>query len=392
MTSPSSPKRTVNPSAPPTGPSLREASDTAYLAAIVDSSHDAIIAKDLDGRITAWNRAAQALFGYAEAEVLGRHVSILFPEDRLFEEAEIMAKIRAAQRIEHYETQRRRKEGGIVDVSLTVSPILDADGVIIGASKIVQDIGARLKTAARLEELQQELLHLSRLSDMGQMASALAHELNQPLSSAGNYISGARRLLSSDEPPLATVMEGLDKATGQIQRVGEIVRRLRVFVERGQGERRIEQLAPVVEEAIALLAPTLRSQCDVNFSSQPDLEPVLIDRVQIQQVLLNLFRNAIEAMADQPVRRLLISTLADGADAVLVRVADTGPGIDPVVAERLFQPFVTSKSAGMGIGLSICRTIMEAHGGRIWAGESRAGGAEFNLSLPGLDPHSEQSV
>ncbi|MGZ6013966.1 MAG: sensor histidine kinase, partial [Caulobacteraceae bacterium] len=239
---------------------------------------------------------------------------------------------------------------------------------------------------------QQELLHLSRLSDMGQMASALAHELNQPLSSAGNYISGARRLLSSDEPPLATVMEGLDKATGQIQRVGEIVRRLRVFVERGQGERRIEQLAPVVEEAIALLAPTLRSQCDVNFSSQPDLEPVLIDRVQIQQVLLNLFRNAIEAMADQPVRRLLISTLADGADAVLVRVADTGPGIDPVVAERLFQPFVTSKSAGMGIGLSICRTIMEAHGGRIWAGESRAGGAEFNLSLPGLDPHSEQSV
>lgn len=380
----------MNESSPPSGRNLRAASDAAYLAAIVDSSDDAIIAKDLDGRITAWNRAAEGLFDYAPEEVLGRHISILFPPERLSEEAEIMAKVGRGERVEHYETQRRRKDGRMIHVSLTVSPILDADGTIIGASKIVRDIGVRLQTDTRLQELQQELFHLSRLSDMGQMASALAHELNQPLSSAANYISGTRRLLSSDEPRLDLALQGLDRATEQIQRVGDIVRRLRSFVERSEGERRIEQLPPVVEEAISLLAPTLRAQCELSFTAEPDLDPVLIDRVQIQQVLLNLFRNAIEAMADSAVRELLVRVLADErCGAVVVKVADTGPGIDPAVADRLFQPFVTSKSTGMGIGLSLCRTIMEAHGGAISAGSGEAGGAEFTLSLPAIDPVGE---
>jgi two-component system sensor kinase FixL len=367
-----------------------QAADAAYLAAIVATSDDAIIAKDLEGRITAWNPAAERLFGYPSEDALGRHISILFPEDRLPEEAEIMDRVLRGESVEHFETERRRKDGGTVSVSLTVSPILGADGAIIGASKIARDIGARLRSEERLRELQQELVHLSRLSDMGQMASAIAHELNQPLSSAAIYASGVRRLLDADEPQVALALDGLGRAVEQIQRAGDIVRRLRAFVERGETERRLEPLPPVVEEALRLLGPTLRAQCEVSFSSEPDLPLVLIDRVQIQQVLLNLFRNAIEAMADRNPRLLIVEVRpTEGEEHLRVTVADTGPGIAPEVAARLFQPFVTSKSAGMGVGLSICRTIMDAHGGDIAAAPRPGGGALFTLTLPVVDDADE---
>ena len=366
-------------------PISSSSSQEAYLAAIVGSSEDAIIAKGLDGEITAWNRAAESLFGYRADEAIGRNVSFLFPEERLGEEEEIMDKISRGERIEHYETERRSKDGRLIAVSLTVSPILNAEGVIIGASKIVRDITARLETEARLQLLQQELLHISRLSAMGQMASAIAHELNQPLSSAANYMSGVRRLLASDGVDMPMALHGVEKSVEQIQRVGDIIRRLRSFVEREEAERRIEDLLSVVQEAILLMGPGLAGQCTVSCTAEPGLRPVLIDRVQIQQVLLNLFRNAIEAMAHSPSRELRITVASeDGSECVLVKVADSGPGISPEVAARLFQPFVSSKANGMGVGLSICRTIMETHGGRIWADSGPDGGAVFTLALPAV--------
>jgi two-component system sensor kinase FixL len=353
-------------------PISSSSSQEAYLAAIVGSSEDAIIAKNLRGEITAWNRAAEGLFGYDAAEAIGRHISFLFPEGRLGEEEQIMGRISRGERVEHYETERLAKDGRLIPVSLTVSPILSADGAIIGASKIVRNISARLETEARLRLLQQELLHISRLSAMGQMASAIAHELNQPLSSAANYMSGVRRLLASDDVDTPMAQHGVDKAVEQIQRVGDIIRRLRSFVERNEVDRRIEDLPSVVQEAVHLLGPGLAGQCAISVSAGSGLRPVLIDRVQIQQVLLNLFRNAIEAMSDSPLCELKIAVAAEAeSESVLVIVADTGPGISPRSPSACFSPLSAPRTTAWA---SACRSA-----GRSWRPTAGASGP---IALP----------
>lgn len=360
------------------------AEQRAFLAAIVDSSNDAIVSKTLDGKITSWNRAAENLFGYSAAEMIGTSITRLFPEDRVEEEIEIMARVRLGEATEHYETLRIRKDGSLVDVSVTVSPIRDSNGTVIGASKTVRDISERKFAEARLEILSAELSHVARVSEMGQVSAAIAHELNQPLTAVLNYTNVAKRLIAMSDPAAkAKSYEAVSKAGEQALRAGQIIRRLRDFVEKRESTRTLEDINAVTEESLALgLIGTRKSEITTTIDFADDLQLVLIDKVQIQQVLVNLLRNATEAMTQSEQRELTVTTTAVTTDAVQVSVADTGCGVSDELAERLFRPFVTTKSGGMGIGLAISRSIIEAHGGRLTMAPNPGGGTVFQFVLP----------
>jgi two-component system sensor kinase FixL len=247
----------------------------------------------------------------------------------------------------------------------------------------VRDLTEGQETEARLQELQSELVHMSRLTSMGEMASTLAHELNQPLSAIANYLKGSRKLLESvPDERSAMIRDAMDKAAGQALRAGEIIRRLRDFVARGESERRVESVKKLVEEASALaLVGAKDLGVRVRFAFDPTIDLVLADKVQVQQVLLNLIRNAIEAMEGSQNRELIISTRPADDAMLAISVADTGHGIAPDMTAQLFQPFVTTKRHGMGVGLSISRTIVEAHGGQIDVEPNPVGGTIFCFTL-----------
>ena len=485
------------------------------LAAIVESSDDAIIGKTLDGFVTDWNRGAETIFGYRADEIIGMPITVLVPPDRLAESEGILRRIRGGERIDHFETQRRRKDGTIIDVSVTISPVYDGGGHLCGASKVarditenrralaaleereahlrsvletvpdamivicpkgtiqsfsaaavrlfgyspgeaigqnvrvlmpepysgqhdgylqryadtgerrvigtgrvvvgrrkdgstfpmelsvgemnagnkryftgfVRDLTERQEAQQRLQELQAELIHMSRFTALGEMASTLAHELNQPLTAVASYLNGAGRLLDAGESSgVALARDAIDRAAQQALRAGQIIRRLREFVARGEGDRHAENLTKVIEEACALaLVGAKQSGVQVMLDFESTSTHVLADKIQVQQVLLNLVRNAIEAMQEVDRRVLTLSTHRLDGETVRIDVADTGPGISPEIAEQLFQPFITTKQAGMGVGLSISRTIVEAHGGRIWVDPNPGGGVIFRMTLKIID-------
>jgi two-component system sensor kinase FixL len=481
------------------------------LAAIVASSDDAVVGKTLEGIITDWNAGATAIFGYTESEMIGHSIAILLPPGQEDETPRILARIRSGERIEHYETRRRRKSGEIIDVSLTVSPVYDGAGRLLGASKVARDITGpkrartaliereahlqsvletvpdamividgsgtirsfsatagrlfgyhasevvgqnvrmlmplpdqqnhdsyishyqatgerriigkgrtvigmkhdgttfpmelsigemrsgeqrfftgfardlteRQNTQQRLQALQAEVFHMSRFTAMGEMAATLAHELNQPLTAIAGYLNGCRVLLdASADPQAATLRDAVERAADQALRAGQIIRRLREFVSRRESERQAEDLAELVQEASALaLVGIKQTGVRVIFDLLEKPVDVLVDRIQVQQVLLNLVRNAIEAMSGAPRRELTIATSLRDDSLVEIAIADTGPGIAAEIVERLFQPFVTTKTDGMGIGLSISRSIVEAHGGTLWVEPKPGGGSIFRLTL-----------
>jgi signal transduction histidine kinase len=240
----------------------------------------------------------------------------------------------------------------------------------------------RREREERMKQMQSELIHVSRVNEMGLMVWTLAHELNQPLSAVTNYIRAGQML--ADRGDASKLRTTLERAGEQTARAGQIIQRLRAFVKKGETERRIEDIRATIEEARTLaLVDAGQRAVAVEISIEPGLPSALIDKVQIQQVLLNLIRNAIEAMADSPRREIVISGVPADGDMIEVRVADTGPGLAPLVREKLFQPFTTTKAHGMGVGLSICRSIVEAHGGRLWAADDAGGGTVFCLTLPG---------
>jgi two-component system sensor kinase FixL len=276
----------------------------------------------------------------------------------------------------------QRKDGTTFPMYLSVGKgILDTQTIYVG---IIRDLTARNSALKKMQELQNELLHVSRLSAMGQMTAAIAHELNQPLTAVLNYINASRRLISGlKDPQAARVSDLIERAGNQINRAGQIIRQLREFVEKRETARIEVNINTVVEEAVNLaVVGSADANVRMKLDLAPALSPVLIDKIQVQQVLLNLLRNSVEAMQQVSTRELRISTVPDPEGWVEVRVADSGPGLPPEVLSRLFQPFVTTKEKGMGIGLSICQSIIEAHGGRIWAGPAEEGGAVFHFCLP----------
>jgi two-component system sensor kinase FixL len=477
------------------------------LAAIAESSDDAIVGKDLSGVVTAWNNAAEAMFGYAAEEMIGQPITRIIPLDRIEEEASILDRIRRGERIVHFVTERQCRDGRVIPVSLTILPIRDDRGGIIGVSKIARDLremqsvhrdlerreallrsildtvpdalvvideqgliqsfgaaaerlfgfspkevigqnvkvlmpspyreehdgylaryratgerhiigvgriivgrrkdgstfpmeltvgevnlsGTQLFTGfvrdltqrqdreRRLNELQAEFVHVSRLTELGQMVAALAHEVNQPLTAMANYLSGVRRLLTAGNQQ--GVQNAIERITEQGNRAQQIVQRLRDFVNKRETERRVESVLKTIEEASGLALIGVGQGLNLDIRVDDSATEAVIDKIQIQQVLLNLMRNAVEAMAGSARRELSITTVRAG-DMVAISVADTGPGLPESVRARLFQPFVTTKSSGMGVGLSVCRTIVEAHGGELRVEDGAGGGTVFLFTVP----------
>lgn len=357
----------------------------AHLKSILDTIPDAMIVIDPKGRIQSFSSAAERLFGRRADAVIGKNVSMLMPAPyREGHDGYIERYLRTGERRiigVGRVVVGERKDGSTFPMELAVGEMKSNDQLFF--TGFIRDLTERQKTEGRLQELQSELIHISRLTAMGEMASTLAHELNQPLAAISNYLKGARRILDGRaENASALVAEAMDKASEQSLRAGQIISRLRNFIARGEAERRVESLSKLLEEASALALVGAKDQgIKVRYDLDTGNDLVLADKVQVQQVVLNLIRNAIEAMSDMPTRQLVISSAADGPSMVQVSVSDTGCGLSPDIVPHLFQPFLTTKKHGMGVGLSISKTIIEAHGGRLWADPNPGGGTVFHLTL-----------
>lgn len=357
----------------------------AHLASILETVPDAMVVIDEAALIQSFSNTAERLFGYRAEEVIGENVKMLMPNPYRDQHDGYMERyLRTGERriigIGRL-VVGQRKDGSTFPMELSVGEMRSEGGRFF--TGFVRDLTERQQTEARLQELQTELVHVSRLTALGEMASTLAHEINQPLTAITNYLRGCRRLLEHIEDEHAPMLrEAVSQAADQALRAGEIIRRLREFVARGESEPHIESLRKLLEEASALaLVGAKESGVRVAFRLDPEVDLVLADRIQVQQVLLNLIRNAIEAMQEASRRELVIGTELKEDDVVEVSVMDTGTGIAPEIASQLFQPFVTTKRRGMGVGLSICRTIVEAHGGKIWVDSKPHEGTAFHFTL-----------
>lgn len=361
----------------------------AHLQSILDTVPEAMIVIDERGVVQSFSSAAERLFGYKTQEALGQNVKVLMPSPYRENHDSYLQRYLSTGERRIIGIGRvvvgQRKDGSTFPMELAVGEMKSGDRRFF--TGFIRDLTERQNTEARLQELQSELVHISRLTAMGEMASTLAHELNQPLSAISNYLKGTRRLLEGSDNEKSKVMrDALEKAADQAMRAGQIIRRLRDFVSRGESERRVESITKLVEEASALALVGVKDRgIRTQFQFDPSVDLVLADRVQIQQVLLNLIRNAMDAMETTQTRDLVISVISIDDGYVRVSVADSGSGIGPEVAEQLFQPFITTKRHGMGVGLSISRTIIEAHGGRIWVEPNSPDGTIFHFTLAAVD-------
>ena len=374
--------RTISNSMPPIIADLE--ARQAHLQSILDTAPGAMIVIDERGIIQSFSAAAERQFGWPAQEAIGQNISVLMPEPyktghenylrRYLDTGE--RRIIGMGRI----VVGARRDGSTFPMELSVGEMRSSDRRFF--TGFVRDLTEHQATERRLQDLQAEFAHVARLSAMGEMASALAHELNQPLSATASYVQGSLRLLDRKPLDAALIKQALMIASDQMLRAGDIIRRLRDFVSKGETERKIENVPQLLAEAGALATVGAKHEgVSLRFEIDPETPPVLVDRVQVQQVVLNLTRNAIEAMADTVDPELVIGAAPAEDDMVTISVSDNGAGIGREVASRLFQPFVTTKQTGMGVGLSISRTIIEAHGGRIWADLRPGGGTVFNFTL-----------
>lgn len=381
------------------------------LSALLDAAVDAIVLIDPRGRIARFNRAAERLFGYVAAEVLGRNVSMLMPEPYHGEHDSYLERYSATHRPRIIgigrEVVARRKDGSTFPIDLSVGEFrrpaaegeeLSGDGGEHGFVGILRDITARKLQEQQLrdsaeelrqafgeaEDLRARLTHAGRLGTLGEMVSGIAHEVNQPLTAIANYASACKRLLLSGRAQPQEIAEVLDKISVQAERAGQVIRGLRKLARREDRAADRLDVNQLVGEVARLVEFEFRNAgWQLRQSLAPELPPVSGDGVQVQQVVLNLLRNAVEAMSEG-------STCGDAVDLrtrahdgwVEITVDDCGPGIPAATAQRLFEPFFTTKPQGMGLGLSICQSIISAHGGELKHEPRQGGGSRFRIRLP----------
>jgi len=351
--------------------------------AVVESALDAVFALDQEGLIRTWPAAAEQLFGYAPPEALGKSIRMLMPKDGLEREwSKVMSVLNGASL--RLEAESITKSGKRIDTRVSLAPIREYGGQITGVAITARDVTEQKSNERHLRTLNEELVHVARITEMGQLSAGIAHELNQPLAAMMNYAGLAKRLIiNKDVAATEKAGDAISRACEQALRAAEIIRHMREFVEKRPTKRTSESVNNIVAESITLALLGEKGshlKCESNLA--PELPWVLVDRVQIQQVLVNLLRNAIEAMQDVRKRELTVTTAMVEGGLIEVRVADTGTGIPESVAKRLFQPFVTSKPTGMGIGLPISKSIIEAHGGSLRTEPRSGGGTIFRFTIP----------
>jgi len=349
----------------------------------VESSHDAIVSKDLDGIITSWNKGAERLFGYAAEEAVGQNITLIIPPDRRGEERAIVERLMRGERVDHFETVRMRKDGSLLDVALTISPIKDAAGGIVGASKLARDITERKRAEDALRQAQADLAYMSRVTTMGELTASLAHEIRQPISAAVTNAKTCLRWLRRDEPDVAEACEAASRLVKDVMRAADIIGRITSLFKKGALQRDLVDVNELIREMIVLLrSEASRYSISIRSELAENLPKVMADRVQLQQVFMNLMLNAIAAMKEGSGGSELTIKSEAGDAQLLISVSDTGAGLPPEHAEQIFKAFFTTKDAGTGMGLPISRSIIESHGGRLWATGVPGSGATFQFTLP----------
>ncbi len=358
---------------------------------ILNSVADGIYGVDREGNSTFVNRAMEKITGWKAEELIGRnqhellHHSHADGRPHLPEECPIY--LTAQENRARFVTDDLfwRKDHSSFPVEYSSTPIRNERGSATGSVVVFRDISARQQVEDAARQHQMELAHVARLSTMGEMASGIAHEINQPLTAITTNAQAGVRMLESEAVDPEKVLDLLELIGRQAERAGEIIRQLRRFVRKEQLELTLVDLNDLVREVVVLLQPEAKSAAvDISLELDDAIGLVAVQQIQIEQVVLNLARNAIEAMAtmDAGTRELTLRTSVGGSNAVIVSVEDSGPGLDQDVMQNLFDPFVTTKPDGMGLGLSISQGILEAHQGNIYADSKHGRGALFRFVLP----------
>lgn len=363
---------------------------TVLLQSILEIVPDAMIVIDEKGIVLSFSRTAEELFGYDADEVVGQNVSLLMPSPDRERHDEYIARYLETG-IPHIIDNRRRvmgrrKDGSLFPHELRVGEAMGGGRRVFAG--FVHDLTQKEDAQSRMQELQRELTHIARVSEMGTLATSIAHELNQPLMAITNLVQASAQIMAEADPQaMATVRNALDDAAREALRAGQIVRRLRRFLSRGDLEKTLENPAALAGDACELAsADTAERNIACAIEVPESLPDILVDRIQIQQVIVNLIRNAIEAVDSSG--KVEIAAELEG-DELLFSVTDDGPGIAEEKRGRLFEPFSSTKPDGMGLGLAICRTIIEAHGGRLWYEDGAKGGAVFRFTIPLKDGETD---
>jgi PAS domain S-box-containing protein len=358
--------------------------ESTRLAAIVSSSDDAMISKTLDGDIVSWNAGATNILGYDATDMIGQPIFRIIPPELHKEEREILMRLGRGERILHHETARVAKDGHRVEISMTLSPLFDKSRNVVGASTVARDITASRQAERELQRVRTELARVARVTTLGELTAAIAHEVNQPLTGLISSGNACLCWLAGDTPNLEAARRSIQRMIDDGNRACAIIGRIRDMVSKTPARRDALNINDTIMEVLALLRVELsRNDITPRLELSNDLPPVSGDRIQLQQVILNLVMNAIEAMGgtEASQRKLLVGSAKDGTNGVLVTIEDSGAGLDTESRDHLFEAFFTTKARGMGMGLAVSQTILQAHGGRLWATPNPCQGATFQFTL-----------